>query len=85
MQGGHIAEKIDITKHELVPRHEILTEEEKNNLLERLGVQERDLPKIYETDPVIKRIGAKPGNVIKITRMSPTAGKAVYYRVVVEK
>ena len=78
-------EKVDIIGHELVPRHEVLSAEEKKALLERLGVSEKNLPKILDTDSVIKKVAAKPGDVLKITRSSQTAGEAVYYRVVAEK
>jgi DNA-directed RNA polymerase subunit H len=66
-----------------VPRHEILSKEEKRLLLERLSVHEDRLPIILDSDPVIKKIEAKPGDVIRITRESQTAGQAAYYRLVV--
>ncbi|MBI4175934.1 MAG: DNA-directed RNA polymerase subunit H [Candidatus Aenigmarchaeota archaeon] len=72
----------DILAHELVPKHEILSKKEKEELLARLGSREEHLPKIYESDPVIKVIKAKPKDVIKITRKSQTSGEAVYYRIV---
>jgi len=77
--------RIDILKHELVPRHEILTAAEKKELLEKMNISEKQLPKILDSDPVIKKIEAKVGDVIKITRKSPTSGETVYYRLVAEK
>lgn len=77
-------DEIDVKKHELVPKHELLSEEEKKELLKRLGVKLSDLPKIRISDPAIKNLGAKPGDIVKIYRKSPTAGESIYYRVVVE-
>jgi DNA-directed RNA polymerase subunit H len=80
-QGGCI---VDIIQHELVPKHEILSEKEKKAVLEKFEVNESQLPKIAVSDPVIKLVGANPGQVVKITRKSKTAGEAVYYRLVVK-
>jgi len=80
-RGGCI---VDIIQHELVPKHEILTDKEKKDVLENFEVNENQLPKITVSDPVIELIGASPGDVIKITRKSKTAGEAVYYRFVVK-
>jgi DNA-directed RNA polymerase subunit H len=80
-----VPSRIDILKHELVPRHEILSTAEKKELLEKMGISERQLPKILDSDPVIKKIEAKPGDVIKITRKSQTSGETVYFRLVAEK
>ena len=43
------------------------------------------MPKILTTDAVVKAIGAKAGDVIKIERESPVAGKTIFYRLVVKK
>jgi len=75
--------KIDIFQSELVPKHEILSPDEKQKLLDKFNISEIQLPKIKVTDPAVVALGAKKGDVIKITRKSPTAGESYYYRLVV--
>ena len=74
-----------IMDHILVPKHEILSEKEKKALLKKYKISEKQLPKILLSDPVVKEIGAKVGDVIKITRESLVAGKSIYYRIVVKE
>jgi DNA-directed RNA polymerase subunit H len=74
----------DLFEHKLVPRQEILAEEEKAALLARYRVQPYQLPQISSVDPTVKAIGAKPGDVLKVIRKSPTAGEHIAYRYVVE-
>lgn len=76
--------KFDVMKHELVPRHEVLPEPEARRVLERYHIFPEQLPKIMQSDPVCKAIGAKPGQVVKVRRKSPTAGEATAFRLVVE-
>lgn len=78
-----MAEKFDIQTHKLVPKHTKLTEEETQKVLEQFNIAARQLPKILKTDPVLKDMDAKPGEVIKIERNSPTVGKVFFYRVVI--
>ncbi len=75
---------IDVEQHELVPKHELLGEDEAQEVLETYDVTKDKLPKIKRKDVMAKHLGAEPGDIVKITRDSETAGKAVYYRVVVE-
>ena len=70
--------------HKLVPEHTILTDKEKKELLERYSIKLEQLPKILDTDPVAISIGAKPGQIVKIIRISRTAKDAISYRVVLE-
>ncbi|MEM2225495.1 MAG: DNA-directed RNA polymerase subunit H, partial [Candidatus Caldarchaeum sp.] len=72
----------DIAEHVLVPKHEVLSPAEAEELLKTLGVTADKLPYILPSDPMVKRLKAKVGDIIKITRRSETAGEAVYYRVV---
>jgi len=74
----------DIFEHELVPMHEILTESEKAGLLAKYKVQPYQMPQIKSTDPAVKAIGAKPGDILRIIRKSSTAGEHISYRYVVE-
>ncbi|NOX71255.1 MAG: DNA-directed RNA polymerase subunit H [Candidatus Micrarchaeota archaeon] len=71
--------------HELVPGFKVLTKKEKADVLDRYGASEDNLPKILEADPVVKVLKAKTGDVLEITRKSPTAGETKYYRIVVGK
>lgn len=75
----------EVLKHRLVPKHEILSEEEKKEIVEKYGGDPYLFPFIYASDPVIKTLGAKPGDLIKITRISPTGYRALYFRLVVEE
>jgi len=74
----------DLFEHKLVPVHEILEEEEKQQLLSKYRVQPYQLPQITSSDPAVKAIGAKPGDVLRVVRKSPTAGEHIAYRYVVE-
>jgi DNA-directed RNA polymerase subunit H len=74
----------DIFEHALVPFHEILTEKEKNQLLLQFKVKPYQMPQVKSGDPAVKAIGAKPGDILKITRKSVTAGEHITYRYVVE-
>lgn len=71
--------------HELVPQHEKLSKEAATKVLESYGGDISKLPKIIVTDPAIVALGASPGDVIKITRVSPTAGMSIFYRGVVDE
>ena len=70
--------------HKLVPKHEILLEEDVKELLSELNITVDQLPKILSRDPIVRVINAKTGDVLKIIRNSPTAGKTAYYRIVVD-
>ncbi len=70
--------------HVLVPKHEILSSEEREKLLSKYHAQPFQFPRIKKSDPAVKAIGAKEGDIVKVIRNSPTAGKYVAYRYVVE-
>jgi len=79
-----MAEELDVGKNVLVPKHEVLSQEKTREVLEKFRVTPRQLPLIKASDPAAKAIGAKAGDILKITRNSPTAGKVIVYRYVIE-
>ena len=70
--------------HVDVPKHDIMTRKDAEEVLEQYHCKATDLPLIFVTDPAIIGLGVKPGDMIKITRKSATAGESFYYRYVVE-
>lgn len=77
-------QQFEILNHELVPNHEIVSDEEKKQIFKKYDITPDQLPKVIDTDPVCLSIGAKPGQIVKITRKSHTADKSIAYRFVVE-
>jgi DNA-directed RNA polymerase subunit H len=75
--------KFTVSTHQMVPKHEVLTAEEKKEVLEMFKVDMTQLPRMLDSDPAAKEIGAKKGDVLRILRKSETGGESVYYRAVV--
>ncbi len=73
-----------VPDHVYVPKHEILSIKEAEDVLEKFNCKPTELPLIFFNDPAILGLGVKPGDMIKITRKSSTAGEYLYYRYVVE-
>ena len=78
------SEKLDIKNHVLVPKHDKCSEAEKKSVLQKYKIDLKDLPKISVNDAALYALDLKAGDLIRITRNSPTAGKSIFYRVVIE-
>ena len=77
--------KIDILKHELVPKHIIMSKKEVDELLDNWKINLVQLPRISIDDPVVQMLGAQLNDIIKIERESETTvQKSYYYRFVVK-
>ncbi len=76
--------ELNIESHVFVPKHTKLSQQEVQELLARYNISLKQLSKILISDPAIKQLDAKLGDVVKIVRNSPTVGRSVFYRVVVD-
>lgn len=76
--------RFNVLNHMNVPLHEVLAADEEKALLKKYAIHKEMLPKVKSSDPAVKVVNGKPGNIVRITRRSPTAGTAVAFRLVVE-
>lgn len=74
---------VNITHHELVPKHTPLSDEELKEVLHAHALELAQLPRILSTDPVARYYGLERGQVVRIERKSMSAGLYVTYRQVV--
>ena len=74
--------QFNLTRHELVPEHvPVRDEAEIEAIMRRYRLKSRYmLPLILGNDPVALHLALKPGQVVRITRPSPSAGTFVTYR-----
>lgn len=75
-----MAEKFDVTKHVLVPKHTKVSDKELKELFEKLNIDVNNLPRIKKSDPAILHLDVKEGDVIRCVRKSDTAGEIDFYR-----
>lgn len=69
--------------HELVPVHRVMSKSEVEKLLEAMGINTNNLPRIQSTDPQVKKLEAKPGDILEMER-DDFGKKYIYYRLVDE-
>ncbi|MGA2800417.1 MAG: DNA-directed RNA polymerase subunit H [Candidatus Micrarchaeaceae archaeon] len=67
----------------LIPEHRLLSVADAKKAMKKYSTPLEKFPKILESDAQVKKLGAKPGNLIAIDREDPT-GKYTYYRLVVK-
>lgn len=76
--------QFNILEHNLVPKCDILNEQDENNLMVQLKIKtKKQLPEISRFDPQALALCLRPGNIAKFTRKSITALETEYYRVCV--
>jgi len=69
------------TKHEYVPEHIKLSEEEASDVMKNNMIRSKlYMPIILHNDPIAKWLGLKQGDIVKIIRYNENSGISFYYR-----
>lgn len=70
------------TKHQLVPKHTKLTNEQMTQVMEKYLIKGKiQMPFILHNDVIAKWMGLKQGDVVQIERHNENSGLSYYYRV----
>jgi DNA-directed RNA polymerase subunit H len=80
--------RFNVLEHQLVPEHRLVAEEEAERVLKALKITRDQLPKIRKSDPVIQVLEKiegpiEEGRIVRVTRVSGTAGVSEAYRLVI--
>ena len=79
---GMKALQFNILKHELVPPHRVLSEEDAIEIKKKYNIaNDSQLPDLSRFSPVSLAIGVRPGQLVEIMRPSKTAISAPFYRI----
>lgn len=72
----------NISKHSLVPKHEVIKDEnEIEELVNKFNLKNKlQFPIILKTDPMAKYMNIQSGQLMKISRISPSSGDNIVYR-----
>jgi DNA-directed RNA polymerase I, II, and III subunit RPABC1 len=74
--------QFNILKHTLVPKHTILSDDEKELFMKKYNILDNSqIPDISYFSPVSIVIGLRPDNVVKIERTSRTSITSDFYRI----
>lgn len=73
--------QFNILEHALVPKVEIMTEKEVEELKLKYNIENmKNLPEISRFDPLAQAICLRPGKLCRFMRNSPTSMETPYYR-----
>ena len=72
----------NISKHALVPKHEVVKDpNEISKLVEYYNLKSKlQFPIILKTDPMARYLNVQSGDLVRVTRISPSSAKSVLYR-----
>lgn len=73
---------VNITKHALKPKHRVLTDEEKQRLLKKFNLEEKQLPRMLQKDAIVRYYGLEKGQVVKVTYSGEITESHISYRCV---
>jgi DNA-directed RNA polymerase I, II, and III subunit RPABC1 len=72
----------NISKHNLVPKHEVIKDQtEISELVKHYNLKSKlQFPIILKTDPMARYLNVQSSEIVKVTRVSPSAGESILYR-----
>jgi len=73
----------NVSRHQFVPKHRILSKKETHDLLEKYNCNITNIPTIKRDDVQAKYIGLRPHQICEITVDNVTSGNTVRYRLCV--
>ncbi|XP_050245441.1 DNA-directed RNA polymerase V subunit 5A-like [Quercus robur] len=73
---------VNITKHVLKPKHRVLTDQEKQRLLKKYNIDEKQLPRMLQKDAIARYFALEKGQVLKVTYGGEITQSHVTYRCV---
>ncbi|EOA28756.1 hypothetical protein CARUB_v10024988mg [Capsella rubella] len=73
---------VNVTKHVLRPKHQVLNDQEKESLLKKFSIEEKQLPRLSTKDPIARYYGLETGKVMKVTYKDELSESHVTYRCV---
>jgi DNA-directed RNA polymerase subunit H (RpoH/RPB5) len=75
--------QMNISRHFLQPKMELIKDPEViTEIIRSYGASHNQFPIMQRDDKMAKYFNAKPGNMMKIYRVSPTSGINVFYRII---
>ncbi|CAK9185905.1 unnamed protein product [Ilex paraguariensis] len=73
---------VNITKHVLKPKHQVLSDKDKQKLLKKFSLEEKQLPRMLQKDAIARYYGLEKGQVVKVTYTGEITESHVTYRCV---
>lgn len=74
----------NLVDHDMVPNHEVLSQEQGEKVLQTYCAKKKDMPLISTSDPVGKYYNIKIGNIVRIIRPSDGTVDSIFYRIAVK-
>lgn len=74
---------INLIDHNIIPKHELLKNKDKENFINLNKSDLNKLPRIFKYDPISRYYNAQIGDIFRILRPSITSGYSIIYRIVV--
>ena len=77
--------KIIPHEHTMVPKHEKISDKEKEELLAKYNIVLEELPRISSKDAAIQNLDVHENDIIQVTRINKTAYESIFYRRVINE